>query len=440
MKKRNNFLGILVMSKPGKVLKDEIINIIMKLSKENKESATRKYNRLRRKDYYKGKEGKQLLLEDLKSKSIVNKFKKRKKPSTRKVKKKKETRKPSTRKVKKKKETRKPSKRKSVKKKPSKRRPVKRKKLNKIVKRPMGDDIKNIVKNKLVDSVSDVGKFFDKNIIPRQAIKGKTLKLTLDQGQKLFVKKAAINSTKILGFGFLPKKLFKKVKDVFNNKKEFKKKNIIVDTIEDVKETLKDITKKSDVSIKTAVPGKNTIGAIADAAGRALKSADFVAFKELKNNSKKPIDIVLSHRGDGEIIEVNIEPGERFIINTKTYIAFTSNLEVKGNDIFSAENTCIFVNNSNQRGVVYLETVGIRQRNVLKLGEKMQVKPEHFLYINYKNNMSLKKKRNILDINNEIPIKIKGPATFYTQSSSEEKKDVAFLKKMTTSGAAAVIL
>ena len=74
---------------------------------------------------------------------------------------------------------------------------------------------------------------------------------------------------------------FKKVKDVFNNKKEFNKKNIIVDTIEDVKETLKDITKKSDVSIKTAVPGKNTIGAIADAAGRALKSADFVAFKEL---------------------------------------------------------------------------------------------------------------------------------------------------------------
>ncbi len=419
------------MSKPGKVLKDEIINIIRKLSKGNKESATRKYNRLRRKDYYKGKEGKQLLLEDLKSKSIVNKFKKRKKPSTRKVKKKK---------VKKKKETRKPSKRKSVKKKTSKRRPVKRKKLNKIVKRPMGNDIKNIVKNKLVDSVSDVGKFFDKNIIPKQAIKGKTLKLTLDQGQKLFVKKAAINSTKILGFGLLPKKLFKKVKDVFNNKKEFNKKNIIVDTIEDVKETLKDITKKSDVSIKTAVPGKNTIGAIADAAGRALKSADFVAFKELKNNSKKPIDIVLSHRGDGEIIEVNIEPGERFIINTKTYIAFTSNLEVKGNDIFSAENTCIFVNNSNQRGVVYLETVGIRQRNVLKLGEKMQVKPEHFLYINYKNNMSMKKSRNILDINNEIPIKIKGPATFYTQSSSEEKKDVAFLKKMTTSGAAAVIL
>ena len=419
------------MSKPGKVLKDEIINIIIKLSKANKESATRKYNRLRRKDYYKGKEGKQLLLEDLKSKSIVNKFKKRKKPSTRKVKKKK---------VKKKKETRKPSKRKSVKKKTSKRRPVKRKKLNKIVKRPMGNDIKNIVKNKLVDSVSDVGKFFDKNIIPKQAIKGKTLKLTLDQGQKLFVKKAAINSTKILGFGLLPKKLFKKVKDVFNNKKEFNKKNIIVDTIEDVKETLKDITKKSDVSIKTAVPGKNTIGAIADAAGRALKSADFVAFKELKNNSKKPIDIVLSHRGDGEIIEVNIEPGERFIINTKTYIAFTSNLEVKGNDIFSAENTCIFVNNSNQRGVVYLETVGIRQRNVLKLGEKMQVKPEHFLYINYKNNMSMKKSRNILDINNEIPIKIKGPATFYTQSSSEEKKDVAFLKKMTTSGAAAVIL
>ena len=60
------------MSKPGKVLKDEIINIIRKLSKGNKESATRKYNRLRRKDYYKGKEGKQLLLEDLKSKSIVN--------------------------------------------------------------------------------------------------------------------------------------------------------------------------------------------------------------------------------------------------------------------------------------------------------------------------------------------------------------------------------
>ena len=422
------------MSKPGKVLKDEIINIIRKLSKGNKESATRKYNRLRRKDYYKGKEGKQLLLEDLKSKSIVNKFKKRKKPSTRKVKKKKE---------KKKKETRKPSKRKSVKKKTSKRRPVKRKKLNKIVKRPMGNDIKNIVKNKLVDSVSDVGKFFDKNIIPKQAIKGKTLKLTLDQGQKLFVKKAAINSTKILGFGLLPKKLFKKVKDftnIFNNKKEFNKKNIIVDTIEDVKETLKDITKKSDVSIKTAVPGKNTIGAITDAAGRALKSANFITFKELQNNSKKPIDIVLSHRGDGEIIEVNIEPGERFIINTKTYIAFTSNLEVKGNNIFSAENTCIFVNNSNQRGVVYLETVGIRQRNVLKIGEKMKVKPEHFLYINYKKNMSLKKKRNILDISNEVPIKIKGPATFYTQSSSEEKKDVAFLKKVTTSGAAAVIL
>ena len=423
------------MSKPGKVLKNEIISIIMKLSKRNKESATRKYNRLRRKDYYKGKEGKQLLLEDLKSTTIVNKFKKRKKPS----KKKPSTRKPS----KKKPSTRKPSTRKPSKRKSVKRRPVKRKKLNKMVKSPIGDDVKNIVKNKLVDSVSDVGKFFDKNIIPKQAIKGKTLKLTLDQGQKLFVKKAAINSTKILGFGLLPKKLFKRVKEFtkkFDNKQKIKKKDIIVDTIEDVKEKLKDITKTPDVSIKTAVPGKNTINSIVDAAGRALKSADFVAFKELKNNSKKPIDIVLSHRGDGEIIEVNIEPGERFIINTKTYIAFTSNLEVKGNDIFSAENTCIFVNNSNQRGVVYLETVGIRQRNVLKIGEKMKVKPEHFLYINYKNNISMKKSRNILDINNEIPIKIKGPATFYTQSSSEEKKDVAFIKKITTSGAAAVIL
>ena len=453
MKKRNNFLGLLIMSKPGKVLKDEIISIIMKLSKRNKESATRKYNRLRRKDYYKGKEGKQLLLEDLKSTTIVNKFKKRKKP----VKKKPSTRKPSTRKPvkkkpstrkssKKKPSTRKPSKKKSSTRKPAKKKPTKRKikkELNKMVKSPIGDDVKNIVKNKLVDSVSDVGKFFDKNIIPKQAIKGKTLKLTLDQGQKLFVKKAAINSTKILGFGLLPKKLFKKVTDFtknFDNKRKIKKKDIIVDTIENVKETLKDITKKPDVSIKTAVPGKNTIGAIADAAGRALKSADFVAFKELKNNSKKPIDIVLSHRGDGEIIEVNIEPGERFIINTKTYIAFTSNLEVKGNNIFSAENTCIFVNNSNQRGVVYLETVGIRQRNVLKLKEKMEVKPEHFLYINYKNNISMKKSRNILDINNEIPIKIRGPATFYTQSSSEEKKDVAFIKKVTTSGAAAVIL
>ena len=116
-------------------------------------------------------------------------------------------------------------------------------------------------------------------------------------------------------------------------------------------------------------PLEHTTKVIKTQTGRVGNKLKFYAIwdKELKNNSKKPIDIVLSHRGDGEIIEVNIEPGERFIINTKTYIAFTSNLEVKGNNIFSAENTCIFVNNSNQRGVVYLETVGIRQRNVLKL-------------------------------------------------------------------------
>ena len=201
----------------------------------------------------------------------------------------------------------------------------------------MRNDIKNAVKDKLVDSVSEVGKFFDKNIIPKRAVKGKTLKLTLGQGQKLFVKKEAINSTKILGFGNLPEKILKGIKDFtkkFDSKKQKKEKNIIIDTIEDVKETVKNIGLKSDVSISTAVPGNTTFSAVKDAASRAFKSADFITFKELKNNSKKPVDIVLSHRGDGEIIEVDIEPGERFIINTKTYIAFTSNLEVKANNIF----------------------------------------------------------------------------------------------------------
>jgi len=432
------------MSKPGKVLKEDIINKIMKLSKKTKKKATYKYNKLRKKDYYKGKEGKKLLYQDLKSQSIINKFKKKGLLDKKKVKKKKVKKKVKKKKVKKKKVKKKKVKKKKVKKKKVKKKKVKKKKrIRKKVKLPINDDIKNIVKSKLSDSVSDVGKFFDKNIIPRQAVKGKTLKLTLDQGQKLFVKTEAINSTKILGFGGLQQKIFKGIENitnVFNKKTKEIKNNPIIDTIDNIKESISNMTKKSEVSIKTSIPGKNKITAFKDAAGRALKSANFVTFKELQNNSKKPIDIVLSHRGDGEIIEVNIEPGERYIVNTKTYIAFTSNLEVKGNNIFSAENTCIFENNSKQRGVVYLETVGVRQKNILKLGEKMEVKPEHFLYINYKNNISMKKSRNILDIYNSVPIKIKGPATFYTQSSSEEKKDVAFIKKVTTSGAAAVIL